>query len=145
MYCQIIIYFVAGVAKAFNEELYAHPELIEICCKFYETKDPKAPGMKLAFVPKSSVLIYGTNKQNGVKSKYPVIRVHNVYMFPGIPQLFETAFETIYDVIFKSHCKFYTRCVYLKVAEYQIAQVLDSLVKECPKVCVGSYPTFTQR
>lgn len=132
----------SGVAKAFNEKLYAHPELLEICCKFYNTSDRNAPGMKLAYVPESSALIYGTNKASGVKSKYPVIRVHNVYIFPGIPHLCENAFELIHEALFTSHSKFYTRCIYVNIAEYQIAGTLDSLVKRFPKVCFGSYPRY---
>lgn len=35
---------------AFQEKLILHPELKDICRKFYKTSDVNCPGMKLAFV-----------------------------------------------------------------------------------------------
>lgn len=64
-------------------------------------------------------------------------------MFPGIPQLFETSFYNVCEIVFKSCSKFYTKFVYVNVAEYKIVEALDILVRECPRVCIGSYPTVS--
>ena len=42
--------FLLGVAKAFNECLYAHPELVKVCKKYFGTDDLKSPKLKMAHV-----------------------------------------------------------------------------------------------
>lgn len=66
-------------------------------------------------------------------------------MFPGIPQLFERSFDMLSPILFQSPCKFYTKYVYFNVTEDKIAKALDSLVKEFPKVLIGSYPQLFHR
>ena len=43
-------------------------------------------------VPKSAGLLYGENKQTGDKTKYPLVNVGNVYLFPGVPSIMERSF-----------------------------------------------------
>lgn len=94
-------------------------------------------------VPKSAILIYGHDKNSGTKTKYPAIFVNNVFILPGIPQLFKTSFNIISDKIFKSESRFYTKHIYLNIDEHQIVRALDILIKQFPLVCVGSYPTMS--
>lgn len=91
-------------------------------------------------MPKSSVLTYGIDKSKGMVTKYPNISVHNVYMFPGIPQLLEKSFEILSEGLFRSHQRFYRKHIYLNLKEHQIVKTLDLLVNEFPQICVGSYP-----
>ncbi|KAF2879981.1 hypothetical protein ILUMI_26192 [Ignelater luminosus] len=130
-----------AVAKAFDEPLILHPDLVKLCTQFYNTTDINSPGMKLARVPKSAKLTY----LKTAKLNYPNVRVRNVYMFPGIPQLFERSFDMLSSTLFQSPCKFYTKYVYFNVTEDKIAKALDSLVKEFPDVLIGSYPQLFHR
>lgn len=93
-------------------------------------------------VPKSSVLIYGRDK-SGTKTAYPTVSVKNVFVFPGIPQLFKKSFDIICENVFRSQSKFYTKYIYLNIAEHQIVRALDVLIQEFPLVCIGSYPTLS--
>lgn len=89
------------------------------------------------------MLIYGHDKSSGATTKYPTISVNNVFILPGIPQFFKVSFNVICDKVFKSESKFYTKHVYLNIAEHQIVNALDILIKQFPLVCVGSYPTMS--
>ncbi|KAF5269660.1 hypothetical protein FQA39_LY08583 [Lamprigera yunnana] len=129
-----------AVAKAFDEPIILHPQLVKLCREFYKTDDINSPGMKLAKVPQSSVLTFLEDHSESTKPSYPNISVRNVYIFPGIPQLFEKAFDTLSSVLFKSSQKFYTKVVYFNVTEDKIAASLTDITKEYPRVLVGSYP-----
>lgn len=54
----IKIFYIPAVAVAFQEKLILHPELKEICMKFYNTSDVKCPGMKLAYVSTSVTSVF---------------------------------------------------------------------------------------
>ncbi|XP_022918050.1 FAD synthase-like [Onthophagus taurus] len=124
-----------AIGYAFREPLIAHPILVDICSKYYGTKDLDSPGMKLAHIPKGAKLMFGE-----AKTSYPNISVKNVYIFPGIPQLLRKLFEQIGHKIFTSHEKFYTKAIYFNVTEKLIVDVLNILVKKFPTVIFGSYP-----
>ena len=48
--------------------------------------------MKLCTVPESTKLVFDAS---GAKFKYPVVRVRNVFVLPGIPQLFERVIPSL--------------------------------------------------
>lgn len=124
-----------AIGKAFKEPLYPNPTLVDICAKFYKTRDLTAPGMKLAFIPKSAKLTFDASKMN-----YPNISVKNVYVFPGIPELFVKSVDALANVLFKSDCKFHTKVLYFNVTENILMNTMDVIVKTFPEVSVGSYP-----
>ncbi|MBN3310048.1 FLAD1 synthase, partial [Amia calva] len=82
-----------GVARAFQEPLQPHPELTSLVQRFFGESDPSSAPMKLALVPASSRLHYGSDLQTGRPLRFPLVSVRNVYVFPGIPSLLERAFE----------------------------------------------------
>ncbi|CAH1122537.1 unnamed protein product [Ceutorhynchus assimilis] len=127
-----------GVALAFNETLHLHPDLKEICSHFYKTQDPNGVGMKLAHVPKSSKLNYKT--KSGSKLNYPNVSIHNVYMFPGIPELLKKSMLEAGSVLFKSDKKFFSRHFYCNLPEHEIVTELQQVVNEFPDVQFGCYP-----
>lgn len=62
-----------SVALAFEEELYAHPELTRLVEEFFGVTDKNNAAMKLAMVPRSANLNYGTDPQTGQLLRYPVV------------------------------------------------------------------------
>lgn len=127
-----------GVARAFREPLVLHPELKEICSKFYKTNDPFGAGMKLALVPQASRLHYLTT--SGSKLPYPNVAVHNVYMFPGIPELLQRTIRDAGPLLFKSDSRFFTKYLLCSLPEHQIINQLKQLVDEFPDCQFGCYP-----
>ncbi|KAJ8955226.1 hypothetical protein NQ318_000252 [Aromia moschata] len=133
-----------AVALAFNQPLVLDPLLKEICMKFYNTTDVKYPGMKLAYIPKTSKLTFSDGAA-GLKMAYPNVSIKNVYMFPGIPELLVKSFSNLKGVLFKSDKKFYTKSIYFNITEDKIVAALEKLVKEYPNVQFGSYPKLLHR
>jgi len=132
-----------GVALAFGEHVFPHPELVAVCKDFFGTDDLASPKLKLAFIPESSMLHYGVDKKTGKKARYPVVVVHNVYMLPGIPHLFEIAFLRLEDLFRNPDKELCTRELFINADEISITTVLNS-ANECFKdhVTIGSYPDF---
>jgi len=132
-----------GVAQAFGEHVFPHPELVAVCKDFFGTDDLASPKLKLAFIPESSTLHYGVDKKTGEKARYPVVVVHNVYMLPGIPHLFEMAFLRLEDLFRNPSRELCTRELFINADEISITPVLND-ANECFKdrVTIGSYPDF---
>jgi FAD synthetase len=86
-------------------------------------------------VPETAKLIFSD------ESNYPNVSVNNVYLFPGIPELFLRSFKALSAILFKSgDTTFYTKVIYVNLTEDKIAEELGRLASEFPDVQVGSYP-----
>jgi molybdopterin-biosynthesis enzyme MoeA-like protein len=69
---------------------------------------------------------------------WPVIVVRNVWVLPGVPQIFRRKFEAVRE-LFRSP-PIFGRAVYSRADEGHIAEALDAVVAAFPGVEVGSYP-----
>lgn len=132
-----------SIAMAFQEELHPHPELSRLVEEFFGVVDKDSAAMKLATVPLSAKLNYGTDPQTGQQMRYPVVSVRNVYVFPGIPSLLERAFSGLEHLFAGSGTTFHTREVFVDADEAEIAPVLTKLQASWGrKVALGSYPDW---
>ena len=68
----------------------------------------------------------------------PVLRVQNVYIFPGIPQLFRRKFDSIKGRYQEE--PYHGHRVYLTARESDFSHLLDTLMQEFPDLMLGSYP-----
>lgn len=133
-----------AVAKAFGERLVPHPELVALVHKFFGKTEVQCPEMKLARVPESSCLNYGTDGHTGSTFKYPLVSVRNVYIFPGIPALMERALDGLAHLFRSKQTHFYSRTIYVASDEMLIAPVLDRADATFRgRVSLGSYPDWT--
>ncbi|XP_037532864.1 FAD synthase [Nematolebias whitei] len=132
-----------SIAMAFREEMYPHPELTRLVEEFIGTTDKDGPAMKMARVPRSAKLNYGTDPQTGKRQRYPIVSVRNVYVFPGTPSFMEMAFTGLEHLFASSGTTFYTREVFVDAEETEIATVLTKLQASWGrKVALGSYPDW---
>ncbi|XP_074538702.1 FAD synthase isoform X2 [Halichoeres trimaculatus] len=132
-----------SIAMAFQEELYPNPELTKLVEEFFGVVDKNSAAMKLAMVPRSAKLNYGTDPQTGKLLRYPLVSVHNVYIFPGIPSLLERAFNGLEHIFASSGTTFHSREVFVDADEAGIAPVLTKLQSVWGrKVALGSYPDW---
>lgn len=132
-----------SVAMAFGEGLHAHPELTKLVEEFFGVADPNSAHMKLAMVPVSAKLNFGTDPQTGRPNRYPLVSVRNVYMFPGIPSLLERSFNGLNHLFSGSGTTFHSREVFVDADETEIAPVLTKLQACWGKhVSLGSYPDW---
>ncbi|NWR88698.1 FLAD1 synthase, partial [Furnarius figulus] len=132
-----------AVAKAFGERVAPHPELVALVHKFFGKAEAQCPEMKLACVPESSRLNYGTDGRTGGTFKYPLVSVRNVYIFPGIPALMERALDGLAHLFRSEQTRFYSRAIYVAADEILIAPVLDRAATTFhDRVSLGSYPDW---
>ncbi|TNN02610.1 hypothetical protein fugu_010097 [Takifugu bimaculatus] len=81
--------------------------------------------------------------QTGKLLRYPLVSVRNVYIFPGIPSLMETAFKGLEHLFAGSGTTFHSREVFVDADETEIAHVLTTLQSRWGrKVALGSYPDW---
>ncbi|MEZ4465350.1 MAG: molybdopterin-binding protein [bacterium] len=121
-----------SVARAFGVQVIDHPELAALIRGWYG--DATLPGhLRMARVPEGTVLIAGGD------IRWPVCQFHNIFILPGVPQLFRAKFDAIADR-FRTGA-FYLRSVFLDADEGEVVDVLRDL-EERFSVSVGSYPRF---
>lgn len=122
---------VAGVAKGLGREVERHPE-IEALVREHFGERLNEEALRLANVPAGAELV------RSERSWYPVSAVEEIYLLPGVPQLFRMHLEGIAER-YRSE-PFYLRCLYLSVGETSIAAILDRIFREHPGIGLGSYP-----
>jgi len=121
----------AGVARAFGVPLQRSEELVERIRLHY--RGPlNEERLKMADIPRPDELCF----TEGMLT--PVVRIRNVLMLPGVPELFRQLVGAMRE-------RFRLRPVFLgeiftRQAEGDIAAALNSVVALHPLVRIGSYP-----
>ena len=110
-----------GVAAAFAVDLYVEPKLADILNTYFADRITEAH-LRMARIPKGSTLIWTP------KSPWPVYSYHNVFIFPGVPSILKSKFNSIAER-FRS-VTIYLRSVYLSIQEGEIAHHLSNLERE---------------
>ncbi|XP_075301283.1 FAD synthase [Opisthocomus hoazin] len=132
-----------AVARAFGETLAPHPELVALVREFFGLTTVSCPEMKLARVPASSRLHYGTDGRTGAAFKYPLVSVRNVYIFPGVPALMERALDGLGHLFRSERTRFHSRVIHVAADEIAIAPALDQAATAFQgRVSLGSYPDW---
>ena len=126
---------IEGVARAFGRPVVRHPELAAMI-RGYFGEGTDETRLRMADVPEGSELIRAAGL------RWPVLATENVYVLPGVPELFRSKFEAIRDR-FRAE-PFHARAIYTREDEFDIAARLERVAAEHPGVDVGSYPTFTR-
>lgn len=70
--------------------------------------------------------------------KFPTVRVENIYILPGIPELFREKFLSIKNRFAVD--PYFLRVVYTRAMESTLAVYLNETVAAFPLVQLGSYP-----
>jgi molybdenum cofactor synthesis domain-containing protein len=124
---------VRAVALALGRNVVRLPEMVELIRAHY--RDAATPeAFRLADAPE------GTRLLENAESWYPVLSCDDVFILPGVPQLFRLQLETVLSRL--PGLPVHVRGLYLGVGESLIAAVLDRVALEMPDVAIGSYPQF---
>ena len=125
-----------AIAQAFDRKIVVNQSMIDRMTRHSER--PLNDAMKkMAMIPEGAeVLDIG-----GLS--FPVVIVANVHIFPGIPELFEKKFHSIRDRF--SGVPFQLRKIYVRVNESDIAEILNTLLREFPELMLGSYPRINEK
>lgn len=120
----------AAVAGAFGVPLVRHAHLAELLLGHYGER-LRPDHLRMADVPENTVLLWAG------EHRWPIYTFRNVYILPGIPEIFRAKFEGIASRFAAG--RFWLRSVYLNADEGTIAPALAAL-EHTFGVAVGSYP-----
>lgn len=126
---------IEGVARAFDCDVVRNTEL-EAMLRGYFGESIDAARLRMADTPDGAELIRQADM------RWPVLAVRNVYLLPGVPELFRKKFEAVRER-FRAE-PFHTHTIYTREDEFDIAPRLDRVAADHPDVDIGSYPTFTR-
>lgn len=127
---------IPAIAAAFGVEAVSHPALEEPIRRHYGARLTE-DHLLMALVPEGSELL-------PVPGLYhPQVKFHNVFILPGVPQLFQAKFAAIKER-FRGR-PVVLRELFLKADEGVIAGSLRDTAELYPGVLIGSYPDFFRR
>ncbi|CAG5132824.1 unnamed protein product [Candidula unifasciata] len=130
-----------GVAKAFGLQTQHHPKLVELITDWFHISDLNSAEMKMAKIPEGAKLSFGIDPKTKQESKYPLVSVRNVHMFPGVPSLLEKAFIMLGHLFQNPNVQFYTDDLYVNKDEASIAASIAHVAEKYKDtVAIGSYP-----
>ena len=122
---------IAGVAKGMGREVVRHP-LLEGKLREFFGADINEARLKMAEVVAGTELLFEGNMN------FPTFQVENVYVLPGIPEIFYEKFNAIRERFATD--PFYLRVVYTRESESRIAEFLHQTLELFPDLLLGSYP-----
>jgi molybdenum cofactor synthesis domain-containing protein len=122
---------IAGIAQGLGRSVIRHPQIEGKLREFYG-EHANAARLKMADVPDGAELIVDA------KLGFPTIRCENLYVLPGIPQLFEQKFLALRDRFVTT--PYVLRVIYTRAGEGAIAEHLDATLAAFPDLQLGSYP-----
>jgi molybdenum cofactor synthesis domain-containing protein len=124
----------AAVARAFGVGVVASPAMEALLREYYGEHCTEAH-LRMALVPSGAELLtYG-------ESRWPVVVMKNVWLLPGIPEVFRMKIPIIRDRLSGGQ-PFVSRAVYTRMDEGDLKPLLDRVVQAHPRVEVGSYPKW---
>ncbi len=122
---------IEGIARAFGRAVVREGELEQKLRDFYKDKVNDAR-LKMSEVPEGAELIYG-----GALA-FPTMKIENVYVLPGIPEILQSKFLAIRERFAAD--PFHLRIVYTREGEGAIAEFLNDTLRLFPGLLLGSYP-----
>jgi molybdopterin-biosynthesis enzyme MoeA-like protein len=123
-----------GVAAAFGKPLVEHIELRRAIENFAGNR-VNAALLKMAQVPEGAELLVDD------KLAFPTVLVENVYILPGIPELFQAKVLSLRDR-FRTR-PYFLRQVLVRDNETRIAEFLNATLSAFPELLLGSYPKLS--
>jgi molybdenum cofactor synthesis domain-containing protein len=122
---------IQGVAIAFGRDVVRHPQL-EAIIREHMGERANAAALKMAEIPQGADLI------SSEEVVFPTVKVENVYLLPGIPQIFEAKLLALKSRFVTD--PYFSHAVYTSAGEGAIAEHLNSTLARFPDLLLGSYP-----
>jgi molybdenum cofactor synthesis domain-containing protein len=123
----------AGIARGFGVKVIRHAEL-EHRLRERLGSNLNEARLRMAEVPEGAEL---TGDRSYVTR---VVKLANVYILPGIPQIMRDLFLSVKESF--REAPFFLKLVYVKQGEGFIASILNDLLEEFPELLLGSYPVL---
>ncbi|HET9490344.1 MAG TPA: molybdopterin-binding protein [Methylomirabilota bacterium] len=120
-----------GVARALGVPVVRHPELVALLRRYYGDRLTETH-LKMAEVPEGAQLVADE------ALRFPTIVAGNVYILPGVPEIFRQKFQAIRER-FRDQ-PYHLKNVFVSIGEGTLADYLNALLREFPALLLGSYP-----
>lgn len=122
---------IEGIALGMGRKVIRHPEL-EAGIRGFVQGELNAAHLKMAEVPEGAELLPDENL------RFPTIRLENIYILPGIPEILRRKFAAMRALF--AGAPYHLRIIYTSYSESMIADSLNQTVSEFPELLLGSYP-----
>jgi len=124
---------IEGIAHGFHLKVVRHPD-IEQRMRRRLGGDVNEARLRMANVPQGATLL-------ATEALFaPIVNIHNVYIFPGIPSILQERFHAIKERF--RDTPYYLKNVYVKYGEGIIAAMLNDVLAKFPELMLGSYPVL---
>ena len=122
---------IEGIARGLGRRVIRHPEIEAALRRFYrdEVNDAR---LKMSEVPEGAELLHDTHVG------FPTIKLENIYILPGIPEILRAKFLALADRFAVD--PYHLRVIYTRQGEGTIAEYLNQAMAEFPDLMLGSYP-----
>lgn len=123
---------IPSVARAFGKPLVRDLELSRRIRDHFGERTTEGH-LRMAELPEGGELVVSE------KMSWPVLRVENVWVLPGVPQIFRMKFELVRERLARGQ-PFLSRAIYTRCDEGEIASLLAGVEARFAGVAIGSYP-----
>ena len=120
-----------GIARGLDRRVVRHPAIEGRLREYYKDQINDAR-LKMSEVPEGAELIVDA------RLGFPTVKCENVYILPGIPELFEQKFASLRERF--AATPYTLRVVYTREGEGSIAEHLNATMAAFPALLLGSYP-----
>lgn len=125
---------IEGVARAMGVPVVRHPELQALLERYYRGRITEA-ALRMAEIPEGAELLTGGSL------RFPTILMRNVYVLPGVPEIFRQKFDALSERF--RDAPIHLKNVFVRIGEGTLAAYLNGLLESFPLLQLGSYPEFS--
>jgi molybdopterin-biosynthesis enzyme MoeA-like protein len=122
-----------GIAHGFGLKVIRHPDIERRMLQRLGAEVNEAR-LRMANVPEGAELL-------ATEALFaPVVKIHNVFIFPGIPKILQERFHAIKERF--RDAPYFLKIVYVRQGEGVIASLMNDLLLKYPYLLLGSYPVL---
>ncbi len=125
---------IEGVARAMAVKVVRHPRLVAVLEGHYGDRLNETH-LRMAETPDGAELV------GAEPLRFPTIVMRNVYVLPGVPEIFRQKFDAIRER-FRDE-PIHLKNVFVRIGEGTLADHLNALLADFPTLLLGSYPEFS--
>jgi FAD synthetase len=123
-----------GVAHGFGLNVVRHPDIERRMRERLGDDQVNQARLRMTNVPEGAELL-------ATEALFaPIVKIRNVFIFPGIPRILQERFHAIKERFRDS--PYLLKNVYLKYGEGVIADMLNAVLAKFPQLLLGSYPVL---
>lgn len=124
-----------GIAAGFDVPIETHQEMLAMIeQRFGARGDELQIWARMAELPRGCEVVVSQ------ATRVPIFRMRNVWVLPGVPELFRLQFDQIVRGIEGKPISI--RTIFITVGEGEIAEHLEAAIVDAPTVKIGSYPVM---